>query len=836
MKYSTPYGRWLGLLLSGSTLAAAPFALAQQPTTGESVRRASTIEEIVVTSRRREESLQDVPMAVTAFSEDRLYKQFAVDLRDFSAAVPNFQLEQVGLFQSAAAFSARGIGTAGIESLNDPVVAVFVDGQYYPRNANALLDVFDLEAVEVMRGPQGTLYGQNAFAGAVSVRSRRPTGEREARFEATLGNYDSRIFKGSVEAPLIDDVLNAKLSLIHRDFDGYFTVRNLSDFSEAELDALAGRPVSENIGRSAQGETKTVARGTLQWLPRDDMEVTLITTREWNRGDGSPGINGFIDPPGGSVFAALGFPGRDPFGDTHRGVEGDGSNPFHIGANHRDINDQDLLNVVLEKVWDTQYGEWTTMLSYQTVDSFITTDTDGELVDLFSSERQEDYESIQFETRFMMQPSDRSNLLTGLFVMRDKYDLTQALLLGLGQAAAGDPTANPPIPAVPPYQFPTDVRSLSFGQNGQKRISVAPYVDYTYDLTDDLSLNLAVRATWEEKQGYNIPNQNAAGPGGLIVDIGKGEANLLEFNLDCGQNSESWFNIAPRIGLDYRPQENILLFGFWQRAYKSGGLLNNSATCGPFLEDPVDEEQVDNFEIGMKGNFFDNRLLFNVNAFYSKYKDLQRTVIRFAPQTPTQQETFTSNAAGADIYGVEIETQAILTEGLTLFANIGWLNASYDDFCTALNGPVFIPVGETPTSPCGGSAELLNPATGLALIDDDFSDLDLTRAPKWDLSTRLVYDWELGRHGYISMEAAYSYTSKLHTQVNNALRTDRAALNRVDASITWGDASDRYKVSLWGKNLTDNVVRLSRTPVSPLFSFEFPTAPRTYGVTVSASF
>ena len=210
-------------------------------------------------------------------------------------------------------------------------------------------------------------------------------------------------------------------------------------------------------------------------------------------------------------------------------------------------------------------------------------------------------------------------------------------------------------------------------------------------------------------------------------------------------------------------------------------------------------------------------------------------MIRVAPNTPTQQETFTSNAAGAEIYGVEVETQAILTDGLTLFANIGWLDASYDDFCTALLGPVRIPVGETPTSTCG-SAQLLDPDTGLALIDGDFSGLDLPRAPEWDLSTRLVYDWELGRHGYVSMEAAYSYTSKQHTQVNNALRTDRAALNRVDASITWGDASDRYKVSLWGKNLTDNVVRLSRTEVATLFSFEFPTAPRTYGVTVSASF
>ncbi len=833
MKRLSARSRWLGLFVCGGMVAAAPATLAQ-PASEETSARRTTIEEIVVTSRRREESLQDVPMAVTAFSEDRLYKQFAVDLRDFGPAVPNFQLEQVGLFQSAAAFSARGIGTAGIESFADPVVAVFVDGQYYPRNANALLDIFDLEAVEIMRGPQGTLYGQNAFAGAVSVRTRRPTGERAARFEATLGNFDNKIFKGAVETPIIEDVLNAKLSLIHRDYEGYFKIRNQSSFTDAELDALVGRPVSQNIGSTAQGETKTVGRLTLQWLPRDDMEATLITTMERNRGDGSPGINGFFEPGGNpSVFALFGFPGKDPFGDAHRSVAGDGSDPFIIGANHRDVNDQDLLNIVAEFVWDTDYGQWTTVFSIQDVDSFITTDTDGELVDLFSSERAETYESVQFETRFNMQPSERSNLNAGLFVLRDKYELTQALFLGFG--AAGDPTATPPIPAVPAFRFPTDARSLSFGNNGQKRISVAPYVDYSYDLTDTLTLNLALRATWEEKQSFNNPNQNASGPGGILIDIGRGDADLLEYARQCGEASESWFNIAPRVGLEYRPQPGLMLFGFWQRAFKSGGLLNNSATCQPFLTQPFDEEQVDNFEIGMKGTFLDNRLVFNANAFFSKYKDLQRTVIRFAPDTPTQQETFTSNAAGAEIYGVEVETTAILLPGLTWMANIGWLSAEYDEFCTPLFGPQFIPVGTEPTSPCG-SAQLLNPETGLALIDGDFSGLDLPRAPKWDASTRLIYDWELGRAGHISVEGAYSYTSKLHTAVNNNLRTDRASIGRLDASLTWEDASERYKVSLWGKNLNDKVVRLSRTEVANLFTFEFPTVPRTFGVTLSASF
>lgn len=780
-----------------------------------------------MTARRREESLQDIPMAVTAFSDERLYRQFAVDLRDFSAEVPNFQLEQVGLFQSAAAFSARGVGTAGIESFADPVVAVFVDGQYYPRNANALLDVFDLEAVEVMRGPQGTLYGQNAFAGAISVRSRRPTGETAARFEGTIGDYDTCIIKGAAETALIDGVLNGKLSLIHRDFAGYYKVRNLTASSNEELSARAGEDVSRHLGRNTQGETKTVGRLSLQYLPREDTEVNLIVTREWNRGDGSPGINGFFEPGGNpSVFALFGFPGRDPFGDAHRGIPGDGSDPFKIGANHRDINDQDLVNVIGEVIWDSPIGEWTTFLSYQTVDSFMTTDTDGELVSLFSSEREEDYKAFQFETRLNTTLTERLDMLSGVFVLRDNYRVYQRLLLGFGDP--GDPTATPPRPAVPPFQFPRDVRSPmhSLGTNSQERLSVAPYVDFQYALTEEWALNMAIRATYEQKIARNTPNQVAAGPPGFYPD--KGEFGVVEFPLDCGYNRESWSNLAPRVGLDYRPSGDVLLFGFWQRAFKSGGMLNNSASCAPFLERPFDEERVDNFEIGMKSTLLENRLQLNINAFYSRYADLQRSVIRFAPQTPTQQETFTSNAAGADIWGVELESQAFLTDSLRLIANIGWLDASYDDFCADLRGPQVF-TGPVPTSPCG-AVELL--PDGRALIEEDNSDLDLVRVPEWDLSTRLIYDWTLGDFGDLSVEGAYSYTSKLHTSVTNALRTDRGSLSRVDASVTWNDPRDRYRVSLWGKNLTDNVERLSRTEVATLFTFEFATAPRTWGLTL----
>jgi iron complex outermembrane receptor protein len=807
-----------------SLLATAPPALAQEEST--QARRGGVIEEVVVTARRRTESLQDVPMAVTAFSDERLFKQFAVDLRDFGTAVPNFQLEQVGLFQSAAAFSARGVGTGGIESFADPVVAVFVDGQYYPRNANALLDIFDLEAVEVMRGPQGTLYGQNAFAGAISVRTRRPTGEAGIRGEATYGSYGTRIAKFAAESPIIDDTLNAKISLIHRDFDGYFKVRNLSQFTDEQIRTFSGPDATGRLGDSAQGETKTVGRLSVQYLPREDTELNLIVTREWNRGDGSPGINGFFAPGGNpSVFELLGFRGRDPFGDSHRGISGDGSDPFKIGANHRDINNQNLINAVAELVWDSPIGEWTTMLAYQRVDSYITTDTDGELVNLFSSERQEDYKSFQFETRVSTELSDRSRLLTGLFFLRDEYELYQLLLLGFGNA--GNPAAIPPRFPVPAFQFPNDIRSTSLGNNGQERISAAPYVDFYYDLNDDLTLNLALRGTYEQKQAFNIPNQNPIGPAYATPD--KGNFRRAEFALDCGSNTDSWFNLAPRVGLDYRPSPGILVFGFWQRAYKSGGLLNNSATCQPFQERPFDEERVDNFEVGVKSNLFDNRLLLNVNAFFSRYTDLQRTVIRFAPSTPTQQETFTSNAAGAESWGFELESQAVLTQNLSLIANIGYLNAEYDGFCADLNGPQFY--AGVPTSACGSVEQI---ADGRYLVDEDNSNLDLVRAPDWDLSTRLVYDWPLGNMGNLSIEGAYSYTSKLHTAVGNALRTDRGSLSRVDASITWSDPQERYRVAVWGKNLGDNVERLSRTEVATLFTFEFPTEPRTWGITVSA--
>lgn len=825
------------VVAAGSTLALSSAAWAQGQPAAPAAPPAtigSQIEEIIVTTRKREERLQDVPVVVSAFNDNAISDRAAVDLRDLSEAMPNVELQQVGLFQSAAAYFMRGVGVAGIESFADPVVAVFYDGAYQSRNATALGDLFDIETVEVLRGPQGTLYGRNAFAGAIVINSKRPTDRYEAAVEGNFGEYGRADVKVMGNIPIIKGRLHARLAYMHRENDGFFTVGNPSTLPLSTLEALVGTPLRNLIGAHTQGEEKNVFRGSVQFIPNENVEMNIIVTRAINFGDSSPGVNGFFRPinnvtglPQDSVFTALGFPGRDPFGDFTTGLKGDKSDPFLVGQNHDNINDIKEWTVLGEAKVRTGIGEWYTMVNWNQADELITTDTDGELVDLFASERRQTFESFQAETRLNSKIGDNINLLTGFFVLRDQYDLFQRLLLGFGAD-----------PAVPPFRFPTLPTSVmaSHGHNGQERFTYAPYFEFDYDVTPQLGITLALRASYEKKKAFNFPNQVASGPS---FDIGR-DFELLQLSLRCRDTEDSWFALSPRVGADYKPTEGVMFFAFWQRAHKSGGLLNNSASCSPFENEPFDQETVDNYEIGVKSDLFGGRLRLNLNAFYAKYKDLQRTVIRFAPSTPTQQETFTSNAAGARIFGVEAEITAIIIDNLSFNANVGWLNAAYKNFCADLDGPSgYLIANGLPASNCGASNDIgptADPLRRLALTATDNSGLKLTNAPTWDTNFRVRYDIPLDALGLVSLEGGVSYTSYVETQTQNSLRTDRKPLYRVDAQLAWTDANENYRVAFWGKNLTNEVGRLSRTEVATLFTFEFPTVPRTWGVTVSAKF
>lgn len=790
------------------------------------------IEDIVVTARKREERLQDVPVVVSAFNQDALVTKGAVDLKALSTSIPNVKLENVGLFQTAASFSMRGIGNTSIESFDDPRVAVYVDGAYQPRTSDGLADMFDVESVEVLRGPQGALYGRNAFAGAVVIRTKRPTEEFEGEIEGTIGNYGRRDIKGAINIPLVEGKLATRFAFMHHEYDGFFRVGNESTaFTVDEQTQLVGRNVGALIGTRTGGDDRESFRGMVRFTPNDTVEMNVIVKRNEVDADGSPVINQTL---ANSTFNNLGFNGRNPFGDHSLGIRGDGSDPFISGANWGNSTTIREWEVTADATVEIGGGEWYTVASWKTSDGTVLTDTDGTLVDIFSSERMEEFEAIQAETRYQRRFLDeRLNMLAGVYYLRDRFDMFQRLLLGFG--SAGNPAATPPIDATPTYQFPTDGRAAMHNLQyfGQVRKTASPYMQLNYDLTDQIRLNGALRYSWEKRNAYDFPGQAPIGPAGhmaLSRDFDVLRDNV-QFAVGCGELSNSSNSWSPSLGVDYKPAENMMFFASWQRAFKSGGINAKAATCTTFSE-PYEDEQIDNFEVGMKSDFLNGKLRVNMNFFWSELKDLQVTAIRANPLSLTSTESIVANAAGARIRGIEAEIIAAPAPGLQIFFNGGYLDAKYKDFCANLTGAETF-TGAAPTSSCGG-VTVLQP--GVAIVDYDNAHLSLPYAPKWDGQLGVRYNFAAANAGFVHLEASANYTSAQETNLLNYDFSDRKPMTTFDASISFEDMDERYRVTLWGRNLTNEVHRLFAQVVNPHFTFTFPTPPRTYGVTMQAKF
>lgn len=780
------------------------------------------VEEIIVTTKRgTTENVQEMTEAVTAFSGQSLEREFAVTLEDFNHAIPNTQLEHVGLFQAAASFSMRGIGTAGIESFADPVVAVFVDDAYYSRNAVSLLDLFDIESVTALRGPQGTLYGRNAFAGAIVVRSKRPDlDSQELQLHVDVGNAGRRNL-GVVFNQPISDKAAFRIAANYHELAGFYKNNGIVLDSYNPATATLVTSVDEDLkGDRENGERSLQIRPSLRLEPNENLKIDIIGEYWEDKGDGTANWSqcyqpGSLPPPLGNgpsgnpaVHQLFGFPCVDPFGDERFGIDGDGSDPYEVGANlSPNQTEQDIWGITVDTTYETDAGTFTFIFNHRDVEEDITTDTDGYNWDVFSSTRLQDFESTQAELRFTTTFNDNIDFLGGLYYLQDEYAVQQFLWIFLDSALFGG------------GGFTRDNPLVSWGTNEQERYTVSGYAQIDWHFTDKWTLNLGGRYSYEKKHdvlGMAINDSNcppgqtpATAPCNGVPFSGSDPTDVTDFDpsVRFGPVSEDWNTFSPRVGLEYRVNEEVMLFGFWQRAFKSGGFVNNAGTL-PVFSTPYDDEQVDNIEFGIRSDLWDNRLRLNANIFFAEYEDLQRGVIRAAP-TSTGQETFTDNAAGAESQGIEVSFSLVPAPGWSINGNIGYLDIEYKDFIADLTGDG---------------------------IETDNSDLDLVRAPKWDMSIGASYEFDLADMGSLTLASRYSYTDDMVLTTPNDVGFYRDELSTWDAQIVWESADSRYRFSLWGKNLNDNVERLGGTPVATLFAFASPTQPRQYGATLVVSF
>ena len=750
------------------------------------------VETITVQAQKREESIQSVPLSVTPITGSQIQRQFAFELTDFAGFVPNASLDVEGLSPFAASFYIRGLGISSRESFDDPAVAVVHDGVYQARASVALTDLVDVEAIEVLRGPQGTLQGRNSTAGAVLVRHHRPDVDAfAARGSLTAGRFSQIEFEGMVNVPIIENVLAIRLAARTINSSGYYFNR----FDDSKIGEKNHINILPSI-RLVKDNLDIVIRGEYR-RTRDDSQALIP-------------FNSCPQDPAAAIAAGVPLGVNDLFTDLVAISLGrdeavltcaaqPGKDSFAINQDRAfgEIEDINVWGITGTVDYDiTGAGTFTYIGNYRHTDNISARDADATALDLFNAVDLQTHYQTSHELRFASDFSDFVDFIVGGMILKQRYTLRREQFLGF--VAGGLP-----------FEVESSQDNFQWGIFGQAN----------WHLTDRITLVTGVRYTDEDKDFTHCPSS----PASCALP---GRTNMLE---------ASWSNISPRVGLNYQAAEDFFLYFYWARGFRSGGFNGNAGSTA--ASGPYDEERIDTYEVGFKWDAFDNRLRVNGALFWMEANGLQRSVSRESAAGSV--EVLTENAAGARFRGVELEVTAVPVDGLTVNGTFGYLDANYTEFCEDLNGGA---PNDPSLVPCA-------PAMG-AIQPVDVSGLPLARAPEWIARLDLTYEHDAFNAGLLawnfqwvfedkSLTTTGGFPSGVTTGVTNfdgsVVTPFRSATHRLNASLTWTDYDERYRVSVFVKNITDEVFLNRTSVISGLWNFVTISRPRTWGVQISLS-
>jgi iron complex outermembrane receptor protein len=761
---------------------------APTPPAGErrSQRASDKVEEITVTARKMEEGLQETPVAVSAFRSEELAEQGVRNLQDISALVPNLTLKE-GTYKGSN-ITIRGVGQRDIASFLDPGVGVYVDGVYMARGHGTLVSTLDVERIEVLRGPQGTLYGKNSVGGAVNFVTKKPGPDFEASGDIRWGNYDTLDGRVIVNVPLVEERIYSRWAFTSEHSDGW--ARNV----------VTGGEMSDRSRLAAAAQIRTLVTDSFTW----DLQGSWSKRHEKARAieciisDPTKSVIGFLPldfaTSVGIVAMFAGDPTLANMPAECNETRADGPKRVHTELpSQYDLDTSGVTNVF---TWDVN-EDWTVkhLSSWQRqevrfVQEFDATSTrfaSGTYLDPALKQKQVTQE-LQLSGRFL---DGRASLTTGLFAFWEGTrggDVNRFFLGGLSHKRGRDEN---------------DVHSR------------AAYGQLTYDVSDWIQVTGGLRYSWERKE---VAVREFILTGGVPSSV-----RYEEWSLNWGKWTplanvkltapDEW---ADRLGLD-----SAMVYATYAQGFKSGG-VNGRGFDGPF-----DQENLDSYEIGFKTSAFENRITLNAALFWNSYEDIQLTTT--APDDMGQPNGVIRNAGEATLRGAEVELLAMPTAGLVLRASLGLTDAEYDKFVdqrvvgysgmTAVFGPVDRsnePFLDTPEFQVKASAQYtfgldrlgladagsITPFVGVEIIDDAYHHL----APG----------------GYYAVGEPY--------------KQSRYAL--WNARLTWTSGDERLHVAAYAVNWSDREYIIGGTDFTDLLGMGTRVYgdPRRYGIEIGYRF
>lgn len=698
----------IGLSLS-TTFFSAPLLAEETEDKKKAKGGAAMFEIIEVTARKKykAEVVQETPLSVTVYGSDQLEAMNVSDLTDLSYTAPGAQFEEVGTFPGVQNFSFRGQGiTSSIPSV-DPTVGTFIDGMFLGVTYGVVMDMFDMESIEVLRGPQGLLFGRNVTGGAVSLRTKRPDGEFGGTVKVQATDHDEYTYAGTLEGSLIEDKLYGKVVAYHNNDNGYFT--NVGTGHIDGVDYLT--PDNKTVGAI----DTTFVRGTLVFEATEDLELTLIAESGSMKGDGAAwsNLSGILDAGNGEYLP-----------------EQEGK--FILEPDAGSFTDGEWNHAIFETNYQIdEYSSITNVFAYRDIDFDGAADIDGSMSPIFEVGARTIQDQISNELRYATTLMDgKLDLTIGHYYFQQNIEYLEDRYIAAG--------------------------ALKFVLGGRMdHTSYGAFFSTDYHLSDKLSISAGARYTVEDKKAEIIDSTD-----GRCTDVGTYICEGKWIDLE-----REWTNVTPKIGVDYKLNDDAMVYAFWTKGFRSGGVNFRNSKPELYSPGPTEAEGQDTYEFGVKSDLLDGTLRLNGAYFFTDIKNKQSEINTSDPDVISLQATL--NAGDVEIQGIEVDFMALLSDSFTLMGSYSWLDSEY----TKRN-------------------------YGIEVFGDD-----LPRLAPVSYSLAANYTLELEANGFVVAQLGYSYRDKsAYTDDNTSYFPET---EQVTAKIEWNNSDDNLRIALYGKNLLD---------------------------------
>ncbi|MBY6064926.1 TonB-dependent receptor [Pseudidiomarina sediminum] len=733
------------LALAVASVVSMPAYAQQEEQTEEN--EVKGLERIEVTARRKTESLQEVPVSVSSFGAGDLEELGVEDITELQQRIPNTTLQVSRGTNSTLTAYIRGVGQQDPLWGFEPGVGVYIDDVYIARPQGAVLEVMDLERIEVLRGPQGTLYGKNTIGGALKYVTKELSGYDEFAIQGTIGSYNQRDLKLSGQTALTDNFfIGGAIATLQRDGFGEYV----------------------NTGDDNYNKDLLTYRVSAKWLLNEDMDLKFSYDKTKDESNSK----------GGHRLLTSLVTGQEPYDDVY-----DSNTAMPVD----NLVETEGWSMVFNWDINANWGFKSVTASREgNTDTNIDFNSTGEPIFMVPAI----YEDEQFTQEFQVSYTNNSN-----------FDFVGGVYFYDGEACGVFGTV------LPLYLEALGGVTVDNGGCVQTD-SLAIYGQANYDLNDDWALTLGGRYTRDEKEA-EVYRYTYLGVHYINRDPADSYGDPFAVNSEFNTKAD-WSRFSPHVALNYRVNDDVMLYGSYSNGFKSGGVdMRADQSLNPTINEPYDPEIVDTFELGFKSELAEGRMRLNGAVFYSDYQDMQVTVQRVVEAGISSQVL---NAGQSTVKGIELESVYAATDTLNFTAVVGYIDAEFD------------------------SITYSEPATGEITDVTDAWSFQNTPKTTYSLGFNKTFEMESGQ---IVWSGNYAFRDD--TQMFEIpSRLDQSDYGLFNTSVVWYSNSGQWNVGLHGKNLGNEEYRVGGYNFGPTFGDDAVVAyygdPRTVSLTVGYKF